>query len=361
MVFMEWRTNALRFIDQTKLPHEETYVETADYREVGEAIRRLQIRGAPAIGVAAAYAIVLCACDENIDSMRALNEEFYHAFNFLSQTRPTAVNLFASLERMRKAFEKNSRADLTNMRRLLLMEARQMQQDDSDACRKIGEFGAPLITEGASILTHCNTGALATAGTGTAQSIITTAAKEGKVVRVFVDETRPLFQGARLTAWELQRAGIDVTLITDSTAGLLMQNRAVDCVIVGADRIAANGDTANKIGTYPLAVLAQRHSIPFYVAAPTTTIDLQLRSGRNIPIEERAAEDVTDVNGVRIAAEGVNVFAPAFDMTPNELISAIVTELGVLKQPFVKSIATMGREDTPQLEQPKLYNKWQRS
>jgi methylthioribose-1-phosphate isomerase len=361
MVSIEWRTNALRFIDQTKLPHEETYIETADYREVGEAIRRLQIRGAPAIGVAAAYAIVLCACDEKIDSLRALNEEFYHAFNFLSQTRPTAVNLFASLERMRKTFEKNNRADLTNMRRLLLMEARQMQQEDADACRKIGEFGAPLITEGASILTHCNTGALATAGNGTAQSIITTAAKEGKVVRVFVDETRPLFQGARLTAWELQRAGIEVTLITDSTAGLLMQNRAVDCVIVGADRVAANGDTANKIGTYPLAVLAQRHGIPFYVAAPTTTIDFQLRTGRNIPIEERAAEDVTDVNGRRIAAEGINVFAPAFDMTPSEFISAIVTELGVLKPPFGKSIASMGGENPSQPDSPKLYSKWQRA
>jgi methylthioribose-1-phosphate isomerase len=361
MVSLEWRTNVLRFIDQTRLPHEERYIETADYREVGEAIRRLQIRGAPAIGVAAAYAIVLCACDEKIDSMRALSEEFYHAINFLSQTRPTAVNLFASLERMRKTFEKNNRADLANMRRLLLMEARQMQQEDADACRKIGEFGAQLITEGASILTHCNTGALATAGSGTAQSIITTASKEGKVVRVFVDETRPLFQGARLTTWELQRAGIDVTLITDSTAGLLMQNRAVDCVIVGADRIAANGDIANKIGTYPLAVLAQRHSIPFYVAAPTTTIDLQLRSGRNIPIEERAAEEVTDVNGMRIAAEGISVFAPAFDVTPSELITAIVTELGVVKPPFAKSIASLGSDGVSQPEPPKLYNKWQRA
>jgi methylthioribose-1-phosphate isomerase len=361
MVSIEWRNNALRFIDQTKLPHEESYVETADYREVGEAIRRLQIRGAPAIGVAAAYALVLCASDEKIESMRALSEEFYHAINFLSQTRPTAINLFGALERMRKTFEKNNRADLRNMRRLLLMEAKQMQQEDADACGRIGEFGAQLIAEGATILTHCNTGALATAGTGTAQSIITTAAKQGKVVRVYADETRPLFQGARLTVWELKRAGIDVTLITDSTAGVLMQNRAVDCVIVGADRIAANGDTANKIGTYMLAVLAQRHGIPFYVAAPTTTIDMQLRSGRNIPIEERAATDVTEFNGMRIAAEGVDVFAPAFDVTPNDLISAIITEVGVLKPPFAKSISTMGKEESRRPEPPKLYSKWQRA
>ena len=358
MVSVEWRNGLIRFIDQTKLPHLETYVETADHRVVGEAIRALQIRGAPAIGVAAAYAMVLSANDETIGSVQELNNEFYSAFNYLSQTRPTAVNLFSSLERMRRVFEQNTRADLKNMRRLLLMEAKHIHQEDIDACRKIGEFGATLINQGATILTHCNTGALATTGTGTAQSVITTAAKQGKVARVFADETRPLFQGARLTVWELMNEGIDVTLITDGTAGLLMQNREIDLVIVGADRIAANGDTANKIGTYPLAVLAGRHSVPFYIAAPTTTFDARARSGRNIPIEERNPADVTDVNGVRVAAQGVKVFAPAFDVTPNELISGIVTEVGVLKPPFGQSIAAMVKGEPPTGEQPK--NKWQR-
>ncbi len=358
MVSLEWRSGALRFIDQTKLPHEESYIETSDYRVVGEAIRSLQIRGAPAIGVAAAYALVLCAHDDSIGSVTALSDEFYNAFNALAQTRPTAINLFASLERMRKTFDQNHRADIQNMRRLLLIEAKSIQEEDVEACRKIGEYGAALITQGATILTHCNTGALATAGNGTALGIITTAAKSGKVARVFVDETRPLFQGSRLTAWELQQAGIETTVITDSTAGLLMQNRNTDYVIVGADRIAANGDTANKIGTYVLAVLAHHHHIPFYVAAPTSSFDFQARSGRNIPIEERAPEEITHVNGVRIAAEGVNVFAPAFDITTNDLISAIVTEIGVLKPPFSESISAMAKESAGRRGQPQQFSKW---
>ncbi len=361
MVSVEWRNGLLRFIDQTKLPHQEVYIETADYRIVGEAIRKLQVRGAPAIGVAAAYALVLAANDATVSSMSVLDEEFYSAINYLSQTRPTAVNLFAALERMRRTFEQNSRADLANMRRFLLNEAKAIQQEDIEACRKIGEFGSTLIESPSSILTHCNTGALATAGNGTAQSVITTAAKKGNVLRVFADETRPLFQGARLTAWELLQAGIDVTVITDSTAGILMQNREIDLVIVGADRIAANGDTANKIGTYVLAVLARQHGVPFYVAAPTTTIDFKARSGRNIPIEERNPRDVTHIGNMRIAAEGVKVFAPAFDVTPNELIRGIVTEVGVLKPPFTQSIAALRKTDgqTPNQEAPQ--SKWQRA
>ncbi len=345
MVSVEWRNGKVRFIDQTKLPFEETYIETADYRVVGEAIRVLQIRGAPAIGVAAAFSLALAANAETISSIHQLGEEFYTAINFLSSTRPTAVNLFMSLDRMRRVLDQNSHADLTNMRRLILAEAKAIQQEDIEACRKIGEFGAVLIGSTASILTHCNTGALATAGTGTAQSVITTAAKQGKVARVFADETRPLLQGARLTAWELMRAGIDVTVVTDSTAGLLMQNREVDLVIVGADRIAANGDTANKIGTYMLAVLARQHGVPFYIAAPTTTIDFKARTGRNIPIEERNARDITHIGSMRIAANGVQVFAPAFDVTPNEFITAIVTEVGVLKPPFGESIAALRNTD----------------
>lgn len=354
MVALDWHNGQLRFIDQTLLPLEEVYIETADYRVVGEAIKKLQIRGAPAIGVAAAYALVLAVHDPTVDSMRALNEALYSAINYLAQTRPTAVNLFASLERMRKVFEQNSRADLQNMRRLLLAEARAIHEEDKDACRRIGEVGAALITGPSNILTHCNTGALATTGNGTAQSVITTAAKRGNVQRVYVDETRPLFQGARLTAWELLKAGVDVTLITDSTAGILMQNRAVDLVIVGADRIAANGDTANKIGTYVLAVLANQHGVPFYVAAPLSTIDFSTRTGRSISIEERNPDEVTHVAGKRIAAKGVSVFAPAFDITPNELITAIVTEAGILKPPFTESLAALrkGEESPAQRETP---------
>jgi len=362
MVSIEWRNGFLRFIDQTKIPFHEDYVETADYRVVGEAIRTLQIRGAPAIGVAAAYAVVLAAIDERIESMRQLNEELYSAINYLSQTRPTAVNLFATLDRMRRSLEQNSRADLANMRRLLLNEAKAIHEEDIEACRKIGEFGATLIPGPSSFLTHCNTGALATTGNGTAQSVITTAAKQQKVLRVFADETRPLLQGARLTVWELMREGIDVTLITDSTAGLLMQNREIDLVIVGADRIAANGDTANKIGTYMLAVLAHQHGVPFYVAAPTSTFDFKARTGKNIPIEERNARDVTHIGDMRIAAEGVQVFAPAFDVTPNEFIRAIVTEVGVLKPPFVQSIEALRRgDDSSRATGDKPRGKWQRA
>lgn len=345
MVALEWKSGQLRFIDQTRLPHDEVYIETADYRVVGEAIKKLQIRGAPAIGVAAAYALVLASHDPSIESMRTLNEEFYAAINYLSQTRPTAVNLFASLERMRKVFDQHSRADLPNMRRLILAEAKSIQEEDIDACRRIGEVGAALIGFPSNVLTHCNTGALATAGNGTAQSVITTAAKAGNVQRVYVDETRPLFQGARLTAWELMKAGVDITLITDSTAGILMQNRAVDLVIVGADRIAANGDTANKIGTYVLAVLARQHGVPFYVAAPMSTIDFSTRTGRSISIEERHPSEITHVAGNRIAAKGVSVFAPAFDITPNEFITAIVTEAGILKPPFAESLAALRKGD----------------
>jgi len=234
-----------------------------------------------------------------------------------------------------------SHGDVVMIRFHLLEEARRIQQEDVEACRMIGVHGAAMIAPGSSILTHCNTGALATAGEGTAQSIITTAARQEKVVRVFVDETRPLLQGARLTSWELLRAGVDVTLITDNTAGYLMQQKQVSAVIVGADRIALNGDTANKVGTYSLSVLARHHGIPFYVAAPTSTIDYGTRFGREIPVEERSGDEVTTIAGKRIAPEGVQVYAPAFDVTPNQLITAIVTEEGVLSPPFNESIASL--------------------
>jgi len=341
MTSVEWIDGRVRFIDQTRLPSEEVYVETAEYRRVGEAIKRLEIRGAPAIGVAASFALLLAINDPRVDSSPAMDREFSSALDHLSRTRPTAVNLFACLALMRSTYEQLDRADLGSVRKQMLREALAIQEEDAAACQKIGECGAELIRAGSTILTHCNTGALATAGQGTAQSIITAAARQNKVVRVYVDETRPLFQGARLTSWELLRNGIDVVLITDSTAGFLMQQKRIDSVIVGADRISANGDVANKIGTYSLAVLAARHGVPFYVAAPRSTIDHATKSGEDIPLEERDPSDVTHVAGVRIAALGVRVYAPAFDVTPHELVTAIITDAGVLREPFTESIARL--------------------
>lgn len=341
MTSVEWVDGKVRFIDQTLLPIEEVYVETTDYRVVGEAIKKLQIRGAPAIGVATAFALLLAVHDRNILTPGDLRASFATASDFLSRTRPTAVNLFASINRMQKRFDDVLSGDIPTIRSVLLNEARAIQHEDLEACRRIGENGAALLSHGSTILTHCNTGALATTGEGTAQSIITTAARQGKIVRVYVDETRPLFQGARLTSWELMRNDVEAVLITDSTAAFVMQQRRVSAVLVGADRIAANGDTANKVGTYSLAVIAQRHGVPLYVAAPTSTIDVTTPSGKFIPVEERGAEEVTHVRGMRIAAEGVKVYAPAFDVTPNELITAIVTDAGVLKPPFVEAIAAL--------------------
>ncbi len=338
MTSVEWTAGTVRFIDQTRLPHDEVYIETTDYHVVAEAIKRLQIRGAPAIGVAAAFAILLAVSDKKFGSLNDLGEIFTTALRDLSQTRPTAVNLFTALDRMQKVYRAFHSTAIMNIRLELEREALTIQQEDIDACQNIGEHGAKLIAPGSSILTHCNTGALATAGEGTAQSIITTAARQGKILRVFVDETRPLLQGSRLTSWELMKHGIDAILITDSTAGFLMQQRKVDAVIVGADRIAANGDVANKIGTYSLAVLAERHGVFFYVAAPTSSVDLTTKSGNDIQVEERDAEEVTHVQGIRFAAEGVKVYAPAFDITPNKLVSAIVTENGVLKPPYDQSL-----------------------
>ncbi len=347
MTSVEWVEGRVRFIDQTKLPAAEVYVDTADYREVAEAIRRLSIRGAPAIGVAAGFALCLAANDSAVESTDELNRVFYDAMNFLARTRPTAVNLFTALTRMRRVFEHADPPELPSIRRRLMDEALAIQREDIDACVRIGELGATLIQPGSTILTHCNTGALATAGVGTAQSIITTAARQKKVDRVFVDETRPLFQGARLTAWELHRQGIDAILITDSTAGMLMKERIINAVIVGADRIAANGDTANKIGTYTLAVLAHHHHVPFYVAAPFSTIDKGTATGKYIVVEERSEEEVTHVGGVRIAAEGVRAFAPAFDVTTNELITAIVTEHAILRPPFDQAILRQSIDNVP--------------
>lgn len=338
---VDWIDGKIRFIDQTLLPHEERYVVSDDIEVVAEAIRALRIRGAPAIGVAAAYGVLLGLRPPGEPSGDTFARRFDHAVDLLASTRPTAVNLFNTLARMRKAYREAAGASEDALFNVLEAEARKIQTEDIEACRKIGELGAALLSPGTSVLTHCNAGALATAGDGTALSVVTTAHRQGKILRVYADETRPLLQGARLTSWELIRAGIEVVLITDSTAASVLREGRVQAVIVGADRIARNGDTANKVGTYPLAVLARRHEVPVYIAAPVSTLDPSTPTGADIPIEERHASEITHVAGIRVAPEGVRTFAPAFDVTPHELIAAIVTDAGVLMPPFDKAISSV--------------------
>ncbi len=339
---IEWSDGRLRLLDQTRLPEEEVWLALADHRDVAEAIRSMRVRGAPAIGVAAAYGLALAAQvsaasdrDELLAELRAATEE-------LAATRPTAVNLSWALRRTLVAAE--VAPDAEAMRRAVLDEAQRIQREDVEANRQLGRLGAELLPQTATVLTHCNTGALATAGYGTALGVVRAAVEQGKQVRVVATETRPHLQGSRLTAWELARGGIDCTLIVDAAAGALMHRGAVDLVIVGADRVAANGDTANKIGTYTLAVLAREHSLPFYVAAPTSSIDLSLPAGDAIPIEERAPEEVTSPFGRRIAPEGTRARNPAFDVTPHELIAAIITERGIARPPYDGSLSALAAE-----------------
>src|SRR5258706_8611642 len=332
MKSLEWLGDRLRLIDQTKLPLEELYVDTRDYRVVAEAIRTLRIRGAPAIGIAAAYGMALAGLESGGASIEVLVRDVRRAGDELASTRPTAVNLFRALDRMRTILREAESAD--RARSLLVEEALKIHREDETMCRLIGEHGASLVPDRATILTHCNTGALATGGSGTAHSVITTAHRLGESVRVYATETRPLLQGARLTSWELMREGMEVTLITDGSASFVMSRMHVDLVVVGADRIAANGDSANKIGTYALAVAAHHHGIPFYVAAPTTTIDAALESGGLIPIEERGAGEVVESFEKRTAPPGVRVYAPAFDVTPASLIAGIITEKGIHTAPY---------------------------
>ena len=329
---IDWKDNSVILIDQTKLPDEELYLKISDYRELADAIKKLKIRGAPAIGIAGAFGVCLGANQSRIEKYDAFKKELEVIIQELAATRPTAVNLFWALDRMR-AVLKNNR-DMPTIKKLLLDEAFRILEEDKKICRKIGEHGAALLKDGDTVLTHCNTGALATGDFGTALGTVYTAVEQGKKISVFADETRPLLQGARLTTWELKKANIDVTLICDSMAAFVMKKGWVDCVMLGADRIAANGDTANKIGTYNLAVLAKFHQIPFYVVAPTSTIDLNINSGKDIPIEERAAEEITFGFGKRTAPENIKVYNPAFDVTPFELITEIVTEEGIFRAPF---------------------------
>ncbi len=332
MKAIEWLGDRVRILDQTKLPQKEVYLELGRYQDVASAIAGLKIRGAPAIGIAGGYGVALGA----LKIKARAREDFLRRLGVVSQaiaaTRPTARNLFRAIERMQKAAE--SAKDVEEIKQALVNEAIKIHSEEAEATRKLSQLGAELIKDGFRILTHCNTGPLATAGYGTALGVIIKAREQGKKIKVLATETRPLLQGARITAWELKKAKIPFTLITDSMAGYFMSRREVDGVIVGADRIAANGDTANKIGTYTLAVLAKEHGIPFYVAAPTTTIDLSLASGEEIPIEERSPEEVTHIQGVATAPAGVKARNPAFDVTPHRYITAIITENGIIREPY---------------------------
>ncbi len=331
-----WLGNKVKMIDQTKLPQKEVYLKLGTCQEVAQAIKEMKIRGAPAIGVASAYGIALGALKIKTSSRDDFIEKLRDIIQTMEATRPTARNLFTSTARMLKVAE--AAWDTTEMKEALVREATQIHAEESSATRSLSQFGAELTEDGATILTHCNTGSLATAGYGTALGVIKHAFEQGKKIKVFATETRPRLQGARLTAWELEKANIPFTLITDSMAGHFMKQGKVSCVIVGADRVAANGDTANKIGTYSLAVLAMEHGIPFYVAAPTTTIDMSLASGDDIPIEERSPEEVTHIQGVAIAPEATAAANPAFDVTPHLYITAIITEKGIVKEPYVERL-----------------------
>jgi methylthioribose-1-phosphate isomerase len=335
---LEWKDDSLRILDQTRLPEKEVYLIVTRPEALASYITRLSIRGAPALGVAAAYGIALAAHRMKHQDIEKAKSRIRKDIEMLRKTRPTAVNLFWALSRMKQIVDSYEGKRAGNLYRTLLSEATRIHREDILLCRKIGENGARLVPRTAVIMTHCNAGALATGGWGTALGVVYAAKKMGKKVTVYSGETRPLLQGARLTAWELRKNGIPVILLADSARGTVLKERAVDMIIVGADRITANGDSANKIGTYPLAVLAKRHRVPFFVAAPSTTFDLSMLSGSAIPIEERDAAEVRTC-GKRVIAPPVQVFNPAFDVTPHELISGIITEKGVLKKPYLKSIA----------------------
>jgi methylthioribose-1-phosphate isomerase len=339
---IEWTEGRVQFLDQTRLPLEELVVTTDDESVVIDAIKRLAIRGAPLIGIAAAYALVLAV--QRVKQPADLLPVVERTATLLVSTRPTAVNLSWAVQRMKRKALGLLHLPPSEVRSALIAEAIAIHQEDERMCEAIGRHGASILPLAATVLTHCNTGSLATGGRGTALAVIVTAWEQRILKHVYIDETRPLLQGARLTAWELQKIGVPCTLITDATAPFLMQRGMVNAVVVGADRITKLGDVANKIGTYGLAVSARHHQVPFIVAAPTTTIDPNLEHGSHIPIEERSPEEVTQYGGIRIAPKGVDVYAPAFDVTPHELITAIVTERGVASPPFSASLPRMVEE-----------------
>ncbi|MGA3370431.1 MAG: S-methyl-5-thioribose-1-phosphate isomerase [Terracidiphilus sp.] len=340
---LAWTPNGVRFIDQTKLPLEESYVLASDYEQVADVITMMVVRGAPAIGVSAAYGVALGALRTKATTAAEFAPEFDTACARLAATRPTAVNLFWAIDRMKRLFANllAAGARLDQIKEKTLAEAHAMYEEDIAACKKMGAFGAALLPDEGGVLTHCNAGALATCGYGTALGVIRSAVEQGKKIHVYADETRPFLQGARLTAWELMADHIPTTVICDNMAASLMRAGRIQAVVVGADRIAANGDTANKIGTYNVAILAREHDIPFHVAAPWSTIDLATATGEAIPIEERPAVEVTHHGGKQLTPNGVGIRNPAFDVTPAKYIAAIVTERGVLRAPFGESLMSM--------------------
>src|SRR4030081_1567005 len=336
---LEWTDKGVRFIDQTKLPMEEVYVTCRTHEQVADVIRTMVVRGAPAIGVAAGMGIALAVKNSKAESAGDLKRDFDQASDVLVKTRPTAVNLFWAIRRMQEKFERIRIRPIPQIKQDLVEEAQRMHAEDIAANQAMGRHGATLMPSAGGVLTHCNAGALATAGYGTALGVIRAAVEQGKKIHVYADETRPFLQGSRLTAWELMKDGIPTTVISDNMAGSMMKQGKIGAIVVGADRVAANGDVANKIGTYTVAVLAKENGLPFYVAAPISTIDLATASGDSIPLGEGAADEVTHHGGRRMAPEGVAVRNPAFDVTPHRYVTAIITERGIARAPYTQSLA----------------------
>ncbi len=340
---VEWSDAGVVFIDQTKLPTEEVYVTCRTYQEVADAIYTMIVRGAPAIGVAAAMGVALGTRDAQAGTVAELRPQFTKICETLAATRPTAVNLFWAIRRMQEKFESVASRPVAEIKQTLISEAIQMHAEDIAACMAMGKHGAALLPKSGGVLTHCNAGALATCGYGTALGVIRAAVEAGHKINVYADETRPFLQGSRLTAWELMKDGIPTTVISDNMAGVMMQQGKVGAVIVGADRIAANGDVANKIGTYSVAILAKEHGLPFYVAAPWSTVDMETPDGAHIPIEQRDAKEVTHMAGKQVTPDGVRVENPAFDVTPHKYVTAIVTERGVARPDYSVSLKQLAQ------------------
>jgi methylthioribose-1-phosphate isomerase len=346
---LEWTDSGVRFLDQTKLPTEESYVTCTTYEQVADGIRNMVVRGAPAIGVAAAMGIALGIKNSKAASVGELKQEFDRICDAMGKTRPTAVNLFWAIRRMQEKFERARVRPIPQIKQTLIEEAQRMHAEDIAANQAMGRHGATLMPASGGVLTHCNAGALATCGYGTALGVIRAAVEQGKKIHVYADETRPFLQGARLTAWELMKDGIPTTVISDNMAGAMMKQGKIGAIVVGADRIAANGDVANKIGTYTVAVLAKEHGIPFYVAAPFSTVDLETPDGSKIPIEQRNAREVTHIGGRQMVPDGVQVENPAFDVTPAKYVTAIVTERGIARAPYEESLAKQAGVQTASL------------
>jgi methylthioribose-1-phosphate isomerase len=335
---LEWTDQGVRFIDQTKLPTEETYVICKSYEQVADAIRTMVVRGAPAIGVAAAMGIALGAQNSKAETVGDLKRDLDQICDVIRKTRPTAVNLFWAIHRMQEKFERLRIRPIAQIKRELVEESKRMHAEDIAANQAMGRYGATLMPSEGGVLTHCNAGALATAGYGTALGVIRAAVEQGKKIHVYADETRPFLQGSRLTAWELMKDGIPTTVISDNMAGAMMKQGKIEAIVVGADRIAANGDVANKIGTYTVAVLAKENGIPFYVAAPISTVDMACPDGDRIPIEQRNPKEVTHIGGKQMTPDGVSIENPAFDVTPAKYVAAIITERGIAREPYRESL-----------------------